>query len=385
MAYTSSNTLCDAFAGVNMSFVSRWVPTSLEQVQGAATESGCAVDVVRDLRRALEVESPHATCVILCGPPGTGKSSMTRLLCEGLRPLGCRVVLMNASCDRTAAAVAEKLEPVLAPGSSPTPGRWPGAGVRVTRARPEVVLRLEEVDSMLPEAQQAVLAHMQRVGGRLMVVATCNVEDAIVPALQTASLVLRVPPPDTAAIERILHRAAADAGHARLPDGLAHKIAVAASGDARAALRMLELTLAHKAEHPGGDPAAVLPVFRDPAAAAATPALAALGASVLRGDAAGAARTLLRAADAGIDPEQLLLATLNHVTALLNPEEPGEHLVRKALRSALGDDPKRGVALLDSLLSLSIQAARMNRVTRTALVLVAALAAKRPVGATSPH
>ena len=376
--------------------LSAWAPTRLEDVEGGSTNDGpCPVRFMSELRRSIEEGRAHPCAVLLAGSPGTGKSTLSRLIGEDLargrgRARGdpaTRVVTMNASCDRTAKAVADTLRAALKPCAEGEPGQWAGAGARTSTMRPQVLLRLEELDSMLPEAQFAVLAHMQRQAGRLMLVATCNVVDAVVPALRASAVVLAVGPPAPAAVERILRRAATASGHTTLPEGLALKIASTASGDVRSALRMLALTLAsHALRGNGRDPPLdLVPLFRNPADTARAAALGALGFAVLRSDATRAARALTTAVRRGVAPEALLRAMLEHAAALIDAgttsaeDGTGSHepvLWRGLRRALVDDDPRRGVALLDDLVTISLDAARMNRVTLTALVLAAARAAR---------
>jgi putative ATPase len=203
---------------------SRMRPRTLDEVVGQRHVVGPG----RLLRRAIEAD--QLSSVILFGPPGTGKTTLARVVANTTR---CAFVALNAVLAgvkdiRDAVAAAKELR---------------------ERSGQRTILFVDEVHRFNKSQQDALLPWVE--DGTLVLVGatTENPYFEVNAALVSRSRLFRLeplPPEDTA---ELLRRALADPvrgyGQRRIelaPEALAHWVDVA-NGDARTALNALELAV----------------------------------------------------------------------------------------------------------------------------------------------
>ncbi len=193
-------------------------PRSLEEILGQEhlTAPG------KPFRRMLEVGRLHS--MILWGPPGVGKTTLARVLAQGVRAefIALSAVAVGVKEVREAVARAE-------------------AAARVGR---RTVLFLDEVHRFNKAQQDALLPHVESGLLTLIGATTENPSFEVNPALRSRARVYVLKPLEKADLLRVLQRALEH------PEGLPgveaeaaalDLIASGAMGDARRALAALEL------------------------------------------------------------------------------------------------------------------------------------------------
>jgi putative ATPase len=204
----------------------RMRPRTLDEIvgQGALLAEG------RPLREAIEADVVQS--IILWGPPGTGKTTLARVIAETTRARFVAYSAVTSGIKEIKAVMAEAEE----------------ARQRMGR---RTILFVDEIHRFNKAQQDAFLPRVEAGDLFLLVATTENPSFEVNAALLSRSKVFVLQPLDEAAIAEILRRAWSDterglgldtAPHAIvLADDGAAAIARYASGDARSALNALEL------------------------------------------------------------------------------------------------------------------------------------------------
>jgi len=298
----------------------RMRPRDLDEVVGQGHLLGPAAP----LRRL--VEAGRLPSMILWGPPGSGKTTIGRLLAEAV---GARFEQLNTTMDGVAA-----LRDVVAEAR----------GEAAFRGATTVVL-LDELHRYSKAQQDALLPHVE-AGTIVLVGATTESPfgGALTRPLLSRLRVFRLEPLGDAELREIAGRALADAerglgGRATLDEDALRQLVGFAAGDGRRLLGILEtaLSLAEQragsavegAEAPAsGGPVAVEPADVARAAQSATldydrsGVVSAFIKSVRGGDADAALYWLATALEAGEDPRYLGRRLVVSASEDVGPAEP---------------------------------------------------------------
>ncbi len=278
----------------------RMRPRSLDQVVGQAALLG------PDAALRHLVEGGRLPSCILWGPPGSGKTTIGRLLAEAI---GARFAPLNSTTDGVAS-----LRGVVEDARS----------AAALEGRTTVVF-LDEVHRYSKAQQDALLPHVE-AGTIVLVGATTEppIAGSITPPLLSRLRVFRLQPLGETELATIATRALADpelglAGAYALDEAATRQLIGYASGDARRLLGLLETAAAlaerRAADDAGPDPAArpVVVESADVARAAQSPMLgydrsgviSALIKSIRGSDPDAALWWLATALEAGEDPRYL--------------------------------------------------------------------------------
>jgi len=182
------------------------------------------------------IEKGTVSSMVFWGPPGTGKTTLARLIARYTDREFVPFSAVTEGVPRVREIVAEA-EDRLA-----TMGRG-------------TILFVDEIHRLNTAQQDAFLPHVERGTITLVGATTENPSFEINGALLSRSRVFVLTPLDAAAIETLVRRAAADrerglgAEELELDDDAVHLIAEEADGDARRALTVLEAAAAHVGAH----------------------------------------------------------------------------------------------------------------------------------------
>jgi putative ATPase len=183
----------------------------------------------RLLRRAIEADRLFAS-IILWGPPGTGKTTLARIIANTTQSHFATISAVLAGVAELRKVIAEAKE-------------------RRKFNNIKTILFVDEVHRWNKAQQDALLPHVEDGTFVLIGATTENPYFEVIGALVSRSRIFQLRPLDDEALRRVILRALADGerGYGRLEvdlddDALAHLVSIA-GGDARNCLNALELAV----------------------------------------------------------------------------------------------------------------------------------------------
>jgi putative ATPase len=271
----------------------RMRPRTLEEFVGQAH----LVDPGKPLRRMIEED--RLTSLILWGPPGSGKTTLARIIAQQTRARFApfSAVLGSIKEIRTVMLTAQKER---------------------QRLRRRTVLFIDEVHRLNKAQQDAFLPFVERGDVIFIGATTENPSFEVISALLSRSKVFVLQPLSVEAVVTILRQALSDSERGlgqlaiRINDDALQAIARYASGDARVALNTLELAVTCGRKQPDGvvmiDDAALQEAFQrsvllyDKSGEEHYNLISAFIKSIRQSDADAAVYWLARMIEAGEDP-----------------------------------------------------------------------------------
>jgi len=200
------------------------------------------------LRKALQ--SGHIFSVIFWGPPGSGKTTLARLMAQYTQNPFQSFSAVTSGVKELREVIGEAARTYSMTGK-PT------------------ILFVDETHRFNKAQQDAFLPHVERGLIVLIGATTQNPSFEIIPPLLSRARVVSLHPLDNEAVKKILHRAIQDKesglGNVDLeiaPDALEHLIDLSA-GDARVALNNLEITVDYVTEDERGKKVVALKIVEE--------------------------------------------------------------------------------------------------------------------------
>jgi len=200
------------------------------------------------LRKALQ--SGHIFSVIFWGPPGSGKTTLARLMAQYTQNPFQSFSAVTSGVKELREVIGEA-ERTYSMTGKPT------------------ILFVDEIHRFNKAQQDAFLPHVERGLIVLIGATTQNPSFEIIPPLLSRARVVSLHPLDNEAVKKILHRAIQDKesglGNVDLeiaPDALEHLIDLSA-GDARVALNNLEITVDYVTEDERGKKVVALKIVEE--------------------------------------------------------------------------------------------------------------------------
>ena len=166
---------CDLF---NMLWVEKYRPLKL-----------CDLVLSLDTRAYFEnlIKSKEIPHLLFCGPAGTGKTSLAKIL---VNELDVVYRYINASDERTLDSVREKIVPF--------------AQTKSFDGNLKIII-LDEIDGFTPDAQRALRNVMEEYSNNLRFIMTANYKNRVITPLRSRTIAFELMPPLKEVMARIVY------------------------------------------------------------------------------------------------------------------------------------------------------------------------------------